>query len=179
VPDPGAPFILDEASAVASVLPNAELYTGAAATLDVLRRKGATSRFVHIATHGRFRQDNPMFSSIRLGDSDMSLFDLYQLSLPAELVALSGCGTGLNAVVGADELLGLVRGVFYAGAQAALLTLWDVNDRSTADFMKLFYERLRHDPNKARAAQYSMAEIRRTYGHPFYWAPFLLAGKYN
>ena len=52
------------------------------------------------------------------------------------VVTLSGCGTGLNVVVGGDELLGLVRGLLYAGAQGVLVTLWDVNDQSTADFMK-------------------------------------------
>jgi CHAT domain-containing protein len=178
VPDPGAPFILDEIGAVASVMSSPEVFSGPAATLEVLRQKGAASRFIHIATHGRFRQDNPIFSSIRLGDCELSLLDLYQLYLPAELIALSGCGTGLNAVVGADELLGLVRGLFYVGAQSALLTLWDVNDQSTAAFMQLFYDQLRKTSNKARAVQYAMGEIRRAYGHPFYWAPFLLIGKH-
>jgi CHAT domain-containing protein len=133
---------------------------------------------VHIATHGWFRQDNPMFSSISLGTSQLSLFDLYQLDLPCELVTLSGCGTGLNVVVGGDELLGLVRGLLYAGTQGVLVTLWDVNDQSTAEFMKLFYEHLKTNPNKAVAVQYAMAEIRQQYPHPFYWAPFVLVGKY-
>ncbi len=179
VPDPAAPHIEDEVKAVASVLPDAEVYVGPAATLEVLREKGSQSRFVHIATHGWFRQDNPMFSSISLGNSELSLFDLYHLSLPCELVTLSGCGTGLNVVVGGDELLGLKRGLLYAGAQGVMLTLWDVHDQSTAEFMKLFYERLQRDSNKAKAAQYAMAEIRRSYPHPFYWAPFVLVGKYN
>jgi CHAT domain-containing protein len=179
VPDPAAPQIEDEVKAVASVLPDAEVFMGPDATLDVLRDKGSKSRFIHIATHGWFRQDNPMFSSISLGNSELSLFDLYHLSLPSELVTLSGCGTGLNVVVGGDELLGLKRGLLYAGAQGVLLTLWDVNDQSTAEFMKLFYEHLQRDPNKARAAQHAMAEIRRAYPHPFYWAPFVLVGKYE
>jgi CHAT domain-containing protein len=144
----------------------------------VLREKGAHCRLVHIATHGWFRRDNPMFSSISLGDSQLSLFDLYQLDLPAELVTLSGCGTGLNVVVGGDELLGLVRGLLYAGAQGVLVTLWDVNDQSTAEFMKLFYEYLKTNPNKAQAVQYATGEIRKKYAHPFYWAPFVLVGKY-
>jgi tetratricopeptide (TPR) repeat protein len=178
VPDPSAPHILDEVKTVASVLSNAEVFTGAEATLEVLREKGPECRFVHIATHGSFRQDNPMFSSISLGNSQLSLFDLYQLNLPAELVTLSGCGTGLNVVVGGDELLGLVRGLLYAGAQGVLVTLWDVNDQSTAEFMKLFYEHLKTNPNKAQAAQHATAEIRKKYAHPFYWAPFVLVGKY-
>jgi CHAT domain-containing protein len=178
VPDASAPYILDEVQAVSSVLPNAEVFTGAEATLEVLREKGAHCRLVHIATHGWFRRDNPMFSSISLGDSQLSLFDLYQLDLPAELVTLSGCGTGLNVVVGGDELLGLVRGLLYAGAQGVLVTLWDVNDQSTAEFMKLFYEYLKTNPNKAQAVQYATGEIRKKYAHPFYWAPFVLVGKY-
>jgi len=178
VPDPSAPHILDEVKAVSSVLSNAEVFTGAEATLEVLREKGAQCRLVHIATHGWFRQDNPMFSSISLGNSQLSLFDLYQLDLPSELVTLSGCGTGLNVVVGGDELLGLVRGLLHAGAQGVLVTLWDVNDQSTAEFMKLFYEHLKTNSNKAQAVQYATAEIRKKYAHPFYWAPFVLVGKY-
>jgi tetratricopeptide (TPR) repeat protein len=178
VPDPSAPYILDEVEAVASVLSNAEVFTGAEATLEVLREKGAHCRFVHIATHGWFRRDNPMFSSISLGNSRLSLFDLYQLDLPSELVTLSGCGTGLNVVVGGDELLGLVRGLLYAGAKGVLVTLWDVNDQSTAEFMKLFYEHLKTNPNKAQAVRYATSEIRKKYAHPFYWAPFVLVGKY-
>jgi CHAT domain-containing protein len=178
IPDPAAPRIEDEVRAVAGVLPDSQVFEGSAATLQVLRERGARSRFVHIATHGSFRQDNPMFSSISLGDCQLNLFDLYQLNLPCELVTLSGCGTGLNAVVGGDELLGLVRGLLYAGAQGVLVTLWDVNDRSTAEFMKLFYEALKSHKNKARAVQEAMAEIRRRYAHPYYWAPFVLVGKY-
>jgi CHAT domain-containing protein/tetratricopeptide (TPR) repeat protein len=178
VPDPAAPQILDEVRAVSSVLPNAEVFIGEHATQEVLREKGARARYIHVATHGWFRQDNPMFSSISLGTSQLSLFDLYQLNLPSELVTLSGCGTGLNVVVGGDELMGLKRGLLYAGAQGALLTLWDVNDQSTAEFMKLFYGRLSSSPNKARALQSATAELRARYPHPFYWAPFVLIGKY-
>lgn len=179
VPDPSAPQIVEEVEAVASVLPNAESYIGPDATLEVLQERGAQARYLHVATHGWFRQDNPMFSSISLGNSHLSLFDLYHLNLPAELITLSGCGTGLNVVVGGDELMGLKRGLLYAGAEGLLLTLWDVNDQSTAEFMKLFYTRLRSERNKAKAAQYATEEIRRTYAHPFYWAPFVLVGKYN
>jgi CHAT domain-containing protein len=179
VPDAAAPHILDEVQAVASVLPDTDMYVGERATQEVLREKGAVSRFIHIATHGWFRQDNPMFSSINMGNSQLSLFDLYQLNLPAELITLSGCGTGLNVVVGGDELIGLKRGLLYAGAQGLMLTLWDVNDQSTAEFMKLFYQKLQQDSNKARAFQYATAELRKAYAHPFYWAPFVLVGKYN
>jgi CHAT domain-containing protein len=117
-----------------------------------------------------------MFSAIRLGDSMLSLFDLYHLNLSSELVTLSGCATGSNVVVGGDELLGLVRGLLYAGAKAVLVTLWDVNDRSTAEFMKAFYSHLPGSSNKSSAVQRAVQDLRQSYPHPYYWAPFVMIG---
>ncbi|MFQ5776710.1 MAG: CHAT domain-containing protein [Terriglobia bacterium] len=177
IPDPVAPYILEEVQAVAASLPNAQLFVGEEASEERLRACGPESRFVHIATHGLFRQENPMFSSLCLGSSQLTLFDLYHLRLPAELVTLSGCGTGLNVVVGGDELLGLVRGLLSAGAQALLVTLWEVNDKSTAEFMKSFYRHLQAHADKAVTAQRAMQELRQSWSHPYYWAPFALIGK--
>jgi CHAT domain-containing protein len=118
-----------------------------------------------------------MFSGIRLGDAYLNLYDLYQLQLEADLVTLSGCATGLNVVTAGDELLGLIRGLLYAGAQSLLLTLWNVHDRSTADFMTSFYRRFQEGADKAAALQGAMQELRQRYPHPYYWAPFVLIGK--
>jgi len=115
-----------------------------------------------------------MFSGIRLADSVLSLMDLYQMKLPAELVTLSGCATGANAIAGGDELLGLIRGLIYAGARAALLTLWDVHDRSTLEFMTLFYRHLTQGVNKTLALQKAACHLRERYPHPYYWAAFSL-----
>lgn len=120
-----------------------------------------------------------MFSSIRLGNSHLSLFDLYQLNLPCELITLSGCGTGLNVVVGGDELLGLVRGLLYAGAQGVLVTLWDAHDHSTSEMMRLFYQAIGSSRDKADALRTAALEIRKRRAHPFYWAPLTLIGKFR
>lgn len=176
VPDRQAPHIADEVAAVAESLGDARVFLGREATGARLRQYCGESRLVHIATHGLFRQDNPMFSSIRLGDSQLTLFDLYQLQMSCELVVLSGCGTGLNVVVGGDELLGLVRGLLYAGARAVLVTLWDVNDQSVAEFMKSFYGHLAACPDKGEAVRAAMRDLRKVYAHPYYWAPFILVG---
>jgi CHAT domain-containing protein len=176
VPDHATPFIVDEVRAVASVLPESKLFIGADANAAALRNHGVESRFVHIATHGLFRSDNPMFSSIHLGDGPLCVYDLYQLQLSAELVTLSGCGTGLSVVVGGDEQIGLVRGLLYAGARAVMLTLWDAYDSSTAEFMSAFYGNLQKGWSKARASQAAMRELRTRHTHPFYWAPFALIG---
>ncbi len=177
IPDPQAPAILDEVQALTGVLDHAELFVGQNATVNVLREKGPASRLIHIATHGRFRQDNPMFSAIRMGDSFLSLFDLYQLRLPVELITLSGCSTGLNVVAAGDELIGLARGLLHAGAQSLILSLWDVHDKSTAEFMTAFYRRLGTGESKAEALRSAMLQLRASYPHCYQWAPFILVGK--
>ncbi len=174
VPDRQTPSIYQELQAVAEIVPQAEVFLGPKASERVLKENGPRSRLIHIATHGFFRQDNPMFSGIRLGDGSLTLYDLYHLKLPAELITLSGCSTGLNVIAAGDELIGLVRGLLSAGAQSLLLTLWDVNDSSTAEFMKAFYSRLFHRPDRALALREAMVEVRERYPHPYYWAPFIL-----
>lgn len=177
VDDAKTPFIREEVQAVAAVLPGAELLLGCDANVRLLREKGRRSRVIHIAAHGYFRKDSPMFSGIRLADSYLSLFDLYHMNFPVDLLTLSGCVTGLNVIAAGDELLGLARGLLYAGARSLLLSLWDVDDRSTAEFMKFFYSRLLDCPNKAEALQGAILELRKQYPHPYHWAPFKLIGK--
>ena len=82
-----------------------------------------------------------------------------------------------HTVVSGDELRGLVRGLLYAGASSVLLTLWDVYDESTTDFMRTFYGHLRAGASKAGALQVGMRELRQRYPHPFFWAPFVLVGQ--
>jgi len=176
VGDKRTPWITREIRSVAEVLPDPLIRMGSEASVDVLKTAGSVSRFIHIATHGLFRRDNPMFSSVRLADSYLNIYDLYELSLPAELLTLSGCGTGLSVVAAGDELLGLIRGLISAGATSLLLTLWDVHDRTTAEFMASFYHRLQTHGDKGCALREAMLMLRENHSHPYYWAPFVLVG---
>ena len=144
VPDSATPLIADEVAAVARRACRSHgVLLGADATAAQLRLHGAESRFVHIATHGVFRRDNPLFSSIRLGDGPLCVYDLVRAAVaggPRDVERLQhrserGGSEGTSSL----DLCGLL----YAGARALLLTLWDVNDGSTSEFMKAFYSRLR------------------------------------
>ena len=177
IEDLQAPWILQEVREVASVLPESRLCVGPDARLSALQKWGHDCRLIHIATHGTFRSDNPLFSSVQLADSSLTVYELYNLRLRAELLTLSGCATGLNVVAAGDELLGLTRGLLYAGAQSLLLTLWDVNDRSTAEFMRLFYTRFQNGADKATALRDAILNLRERYPHPCHWAAFVLVGK--
>jgi CHAT domain-containing protein/Tfp pilus assembly protein PilF len=177
IPDERAPQILNEVQSVATLLPHPELFLGTQATSQILRERGSVSSLLHIATHGTYRQDNPMFSGLRLGDGYLNLYDLYQIRLPAKLVTLSGCATGMNFVSAGDELLGLQRGLFCAGATSLLLSLWDVHDESTSALMQEFYKRYIQTGEMAGALQSAMKQLRQQHPHPYFWAPFVLVGK--
>jgi CHAT domain-containing protein len=171
ISDSRTPYIQEEVEAVAQALPRSKLFFGPDATAQRLRDEGQACRFIHIASHGHFRPDSPLFSAIQLGDGLLNLYDLYRMNLQVELLTLSGCVTGMNAVEEGDELLGLTRGLLYAGARSLLLSLWDVDDRSTADFMKEFYRELQKR-RKIDAFQLATKKVRERYPHPYQWASF-------
>jgi CHAT domain-containing protein/predicted negative regulator of RcsB-dependent stress response len=175
-PDERAPFLRDEAQALAQLLPNSKLFLDDQASVECLKHLGGKARFIHIATHAVFRHDNPLFSGLHLGGSFLSLYDLYDLKLPAELITLSGCGTGLTVVAAGDEHVGLVRGLLQAGAKSLFLSLWNVHDHSATELMKLFYSALQQGMSKSRALQSAQRNLREQYAHPYYWAPFKIVG---
>ena len=118
-----------------------------------------------------------MFSSFKLADSYVTALDLFSMNCQANLVALSGCQSGLGQIAESDDLLGLTRGFLYAGARCLLMSLWTVNDESTVTLMNEFYKEWRAGATRARALQKAMRTVRLPYPNPFYWAPFVLVGK--
>jgi len=177
VADELTPFINDEVTALRELLPNAKVFVGPDAREDKLREYAPAAGKIHIAAHGIFRADNPMFSSLKLGNSWLNLFDIFNLQLGAELTTLSACETGMSAVWEGDELLGLARGFLYAGTPSLVVSLWTVNDRSTSQLMRRFYEGLRDGLSKSSALRNAILEVKESYPHPYYWAPFILLGK--
>src|SRR5207247_10378217 len=94
------------------------------AARTALRSGSNSSDFIHIAIHAVFRKGIPIFSAFKRGDGWISALDLYGMSCNANLITLSGCSSGMQQVAGGDDLLGLVRGVVYAGARSLLFSLW-------------------------------------------------------
>jgi len=84
VPDDLTPYIHEEVRALRQLLPKGLFFVGSEAREDKLRRYGPTAGKLHIAAHGIFRADNPMFSSLKLGDSWLNLCDIFNLQRGAE-----------------------------------------------------------------------------------------------
>jgi CHAT domain-containing protein len=177
-PDAQTPWVLDEIQTLAALFPDAIALVEEHATLAALRTHASSADVLHLACHGQFRPDNPLFSALRLADAWLTARDAYDLDLNCGLVTLSACETGVNAVVSGDELIGLVRGFFSAGAPSLLVSLWMVDDQTTALLMSSFYQRLRQGDRPATALRYAQRELMAQYPHPFFWSPFVLLGRW-
>jgi len=177
VPDASIPYVAQEAETVAALLPGAQLLWGEEATRPALQDAAPGRDLLHLACHGLFRADNPLFSALRLGDGWLTVAEAAELGLEAALVTLSACESGRSQVVEGDELLGLARAFLGSGAASLVVSLWLVNDASTAQLMEEFYRCLQAGQPKAAALRTAQRTLLATETHPYYWAPFVLVGQ--
>ena len=177
VDDPSIPAAVAEAHTVTGHLPGAEMRVGEEATLTALWSAAPGRGALHLACHGLFRADNPMFSALKLHDGWLLAADAMGLDLNGALVTLSACESGRSEVIGGDEILGLTRAFLGAGAATLAVSLWLVQDETTAELMGNWYERLRDGELPAAALRAAQLELKERNPHPYFWAPFVLIGK--
>jgi CHAT domain-containing protein len=187
-------FSRTEAEEIARLAPAAATFKALdfdASRDTALKTKLGDYRIVHFATHSVLNNEHPELSSIVLSLVDragrpqngyLRLYDVYNLRLSADLVVLSACQTALGGEITGEGLIGLTRGFLYAGASRVLATLWEVDDRTTAELMKGFYAAvLVHGerPSAAlRAAQVAMYQT-KGWDAPYYWAAFTIQGEWR
>jgi CHAT domain-containing protein len=148
-------------------------------------------QYVHFATHGILSLEHPELSGIALSmvdekgqkqDGYLRLYEIYNLNLPAELVVLSACETGVGKQIRGEGLIALTRGFMYAGAKRVVASLWKVDDAATAELMAQFYKEMftngKRPAAALQAAQKTVASQRR-YQSPYYWAGFVLQGEWR
>lgn len=177
VADERIPASVREARAVARLFPEADALVDEHATATALEDGASRCGTLHLACHGMFRSDNPMFSSLKLHDGWLKVADVLGLDLTGATVALSACETGRSQVVGGDEVLGLTRAFLGAGAATLLVSLWLAHDETTASLMTKWYEKLLGGESPAKALRAAQLEVKERHPHPYYWAPFILVGK--
>jgi len=160
--------------------------TGAEATRTALLASPAlrTAGIVHLATHGEADEREPARSGLWLAREGgvpgfLSLGDILATGIAADLVTLSACETGVGRLERGEGVLGLARAFMAAGARSVVMSLWPVNDRSSALLMERFYrpllaQRMPREHALAEAKRALLADPQTR--SPFYWAPFVLLG---
>jgi CHAT domain-containing protein len=177
VSDPLIPSVIAEARAVAQYLPQTHLFLNEQATLAAFQAQALECGILHLACHGLFRADNPMFSALQLHDGWLTAADVLALDLTDTFVTLSACESGRSDGQRGDEILGLTRAFLGAGARALLVSLWLVEDETSANLMACFYEQLAQGAGYASALRTAQMTLKQKFPHPYYWAPFILIGQ--
>ncbi|TBR58132.1 hypothetical protein B4U84_19520 [Westiellopsis prolifica IICB1] len=180
----------NEVEAIASLF-NTKAYIGKDATESRVWSEAKNAEILHIAAHGEYNPNAPLFSTIHLAQDDnaevaqkdgrLEVHDVYRLDLTTvtNLVVLSACQTHIGntqKVSLGDEIIGLNRAFIYAGTPSVIASLWNVEDQATELLMKQFYQNLQDGMDKAKALQQAQIKVRENAHHPHYWAAFVLTG---
>lgn len=164
-------------------------FTGPAATEFNVRATVGDARFVHFATHAVIDDEQPMGSGLVLAppqpnelavlpylDDRLRARELPALQLRAEAVVCSACRTANGRWRAGEGLLGFTRAFLIAGARCVVASLWPVRDRTTFEFMRVFYARVIAGASVAEALRHTRLEIRKRRPDPYDWAGFVVIG---
>lgn len=185
-------YASDEASAILSMVAANQSFKALnfdANRPTLLSPKLSRYRIIHLATHGIMNPIHPELSGVILSLVDkrgratngyVGLNDIYSLNLPADLVVLSACETGIGKQVKGEGLIALTRGFMHAGAERVVASLWKVDDQATAELMPKFYREMLVNKRKPAAALRAVQlEFYRRNQKPHLWAGFVLQGEWR
>lgn len=167
---------------------NGENFISKNASESIFREKAESSRILHIATHGVVNEESPELSYLvfnkaegdSLNDGDLHLFELYDMSLNADLTILSACNTGNGKLASGEGVMSMARAFTYSGSKSVMMSLWLANDKSTYEIIDNFYEQIADSETKSGALQKSkltyLNSADNLRSHPFYWAHIITTG---
>lgn len=162
----------------------------------------STPDVVHVATHVRVDAERPWYSSIRIDDRsrtaaeagvvdasaaraiglasrpehEVRAHEIASMRTGARLVVLSGCESALGRATQGEGVLGLAAAFFVSGARAVVASIWEVDDRATAQLMERLYAHLAAGEPIAHALRMAQLDLRAEHPHPFFWAGFVVIG---
>lgn len=179
VSDTSLQYVPHEIKAVENYFETATVLMEASATRTALNDQlSQNTDLLHIASHGMFRADNPVFSSFKLHDGWITTHDIMRLKQAPPFVTLSACESGRSKFQPTDEPIGLIRAFFSIGALSLLTNLWLVRDEVSAEFMPHFYQLLQEEKMPpSTALRHTQLKIKAKYPHPWHWASFQIVGK--
>jgi CHAT domain-containing protein/tetratricopeptide (TPR) repeat protein len=172
---PGLPASAEEARQVGKLF-GGDVLIGSNATIERwLALDPSRYRYLHFATHALVSDRHPQQTALVLADGSLGLDAIRRLRLSSELVTLSACETGLGQRVRGEGLIGLPHAFLASGAQAVVVSLWQVDDRTAAEYMADFYREIRNGHSPADAMLIlRQSRLKGAAAHPSQWAPFIL-----
>ncbi|MEE4310804.1 MAG: CHAT domain-containing protein [candidate division KSB1 bacterium] len=180
------PFAEKEIQSIRMSYDNVNSYLNSDATESAFKSNVGNANIVLLSCHGEFDAVNPLFSALLLtgdavNDGRLEAHEIFELDMDASIVAMSACETGLGAIRGGDEVIGLMRSFIYAGSASLLSSLWKVDDLATAVLMKRFFRYMKEPGmSKSEALRQAQRLVRNEINsHPAFWAAFNISGDFR
>ena len=163
------------------------IYQDAAATEKKFKEQAPEYAALHLAMHTILDDRQPMYSKLVFyqqsgneRDGLLNTYELFELSLNAEMAVLSACNTGYGKLQRGEGIMSLARGFLYAGVPNIVMTLWPIEDKATSKIMKLFYEQLAEGKEKDEALRQAkllfLNSTDQLRAHPHFWGSFVSIG---
>ncbi|MEL7531355.1 MAG: CHAT domain-containing tetratricopeptide repeat protein [Bacteroidota bacterium] len=176
----------DEARAVQKVM-GGDIYLGEEATELRFKSLASQHQIIHLSSHAKVNDEDPLYSQIAFSQSQsgsedgvITVAELFDMHLPAEMIVLSACETGIGKLFKGEGISSQAKGFAFAGAKSIITTLWSINDAASAELMPGFYHYLKEGERKDIALHKAKLDyIKQTDqigAHPFYWAGFVPIG---
>ncbi|MEX0723241.1 MAG: CHAT domain-containing protein [Gracilimonas sp.] len=168
-------------------LQNKRMYNGDEATKEIFKSQVGSSRLVHVATHSEVSEQDPLFSTIYLKnsnpldtlESDQALYayELFDTPLNSEFIMLNSCSSGSGSYIQGSGVMGISRALRYAGAKSLALNLWSVNDKVASEFATDFYSYLNEGITKSEAIRKAkLNQLKKANANPHFWGAYMLIG---
>ncbi|MBW2936573.1 CHAT domain-containing protein [Aureisphaera sp. CAU 1614] len=177
-------FNIPEVEFAASLF-NGQSWTGPEVTEELLREYSKKAGILHLAMHGEVEDEHPLLSKLYFNASEkedglLNMYEVYNLSIPSQLVILSACKTATGKLQRGEGILSLERAFQYAGSKSLVATLWSVDDAASSKITQDFLKNIKEGQSKDVALQQAKIAFLATANperlHPFYWSSFKLTG---
>jgi len=178
------PFAMRTAEFIGDLFSGKSLLA-AQATEERFKKEAGKHRIIHLGTHTEVNTKSPMLSRLILAKSEVEdgylhAYEIYNLPLRAELAVLTACETGVGKASQSEGVLSMAHGFAYAGCPSLVMSLWEIDEKTSAQIIETFYEYLADGMPKNKALRLAkMQYLRKAKGelkNPYYWSGLVLFG---
>ncbi len=180
------PYARREAEYVSGIT-GGKLYMNKDARESVYKAESGNYDIIHLAMHTLLNDKDPMYSTLIFShendttdDRYLKTYEIYGIPLKAKMVVLSSCNTGSGFLSSGEGILSLARGFVYSGSQSVVMSMWEIEDKSGTEIVKMFYKNLKNGNSKsialrkARIAYLKNSDQLRS--HPYFWSTLVIYG---